>query len=106
MTQYTHGSLKKVCFDWLFGLGSMVWNNPTGSWKPEGYPRIYYGKKGSADIHGITRRGKYLAVEVKVWPDVPDEDQEKFADEVKKRGGVHVLVYSIHDLEAAAEAIA
>lgn len=102
----THGQLKKVCFDYLFSLGSMVWNNPTGSWKPEGQPRIYYGKKGSADVHGITKRGKYIAVEVKVWPDVLDEDQEKFKGEVEKRGGVHVLVYSIYDLYAAAGEIA
>ena len=96
----THGQLKRRVFDWLYEQGCFVWNNNTGSWKPEGQPRIYYGKKGSADVLGLTRHGRHIEVEVKVKPDKQNEDQVKHQQEVESRNGIYVLVYSLDDLEA------
>lgn len=89
----------RACFDWLFDAGCEVWSHPTGSWKPEGRPRIYYGRKGSGDIVGLTRHGRFIAVEVKIWPDKQTKEQKEFQSKVEKKNGIYVLVYDINDLE-------
>jgi hypothetical protein len=51
----TEGEIVNACIRWLFAHGGFVWRNNTGAWTPPGGSKpIYYGKKGSADIIGLT----------------------------------------------------
>lgn len=54
--------------------------------------------KGISDIVGVTRGGKFLAVEVQTGGSVPTADQRDFLNAVKRRGGIALVVYDSSDL--------
>lgn len=57
------------------------------------------GIKGIADIVGISPKGKYVAIECKIEPNKPTLLQKLFLDEVRQRGGIAMVIYSLEDLE-------
>lgn len=99
--------LVRTCIDYLLYRGHYVWRNNTGMirssytdksgntsnrmWKA--------GLKGSADILGISKDGKFIAVECKIKPNKPSEFQKEFLQKISNRGGFAIVAYDIEDLE-------
>lgn len=85
----------------LLKIGSMpnvrVWRNNTGSIKSEDGRFITFGLKGSADILGILKGGRFLAIEVKGVTGRQSEQQKNFENMIKSFGGVYILARNIDD---------
>ena len=75
--------------------GHRVFRNNVGILKDERGNRVRYGLcPGSSDLIGWTRRGKFLAVEVKGPKGKMTEKQENFLDAVNAFGGVGIMARS------------
>ena len=53
---------------------------------------------GTADITGIAPDGRFVAVECKVGKNKPTELQAAYLEEVRKRGGIARVAYSLDDV--------
>lgn len=60
---------------------------------------IRFGHPGISDIIGIASDGRFLAVECKHGYKKPTEDQLRFINEIRKRGGIAIIAYSLSDVE-------
>ena len=79
--------------------GIFAWRNNTGAVK-QSSRFIRFGVKGSADIIGILPpEGKFLAIECKGRWRKPTEEQLQFIAEIKKRGGIAGVCWSLADVE-------
>jgi hypothetical protein len=56
-----------------------------------------YGLKGSADIIGILKNGKFLALEVKTGKATQSKQQLAFAAMIQKYGGHYFVCRSVSD---------
>jgi len=89
-----------ACIRWLLYHGCFVKRNNTGAYKPEGSNRfIRFGYKGSADIEGLTRSGRFIAVECKSDRGTLTEHQQAYAERIKAHNGLWILARSTDDLE-------
>lgn len=86
------------CLDYLHARGVMCWRNNTGAFKPQSGGFVRYGMTGSADIIGICKDGRFLAVECKCKGGCPSAEQLHFQKQIKKNGGVALIVYSVEEL--------
>ncbi|WP_373047220.1 hypothetical protein [Vulgatibacter sp.] len=76
-----------------------AWRNNTGAYKPtKGNRFIRYGHKGSADFLGVTRGGRFIALEAK-RPDggVQSKSQREFEEKVLEQGGIYAIVRSVDE---------
>jgi len=73
-----------------------VWKNATGSAVSRSGSYVKFGKKGSADILGITSDGRMFCVEVKTGAAVQTKEQKAFQNMVTKMGGRYVLARNSH----------
>jgi hypothetical protein len=89
----TETQLVKSCIDYLTVTGHFVWRNNTGR-----RGNLRFGKKGSGDILGVMKDGRFLSVECKVGKNKPSIAQCFFAADVERRGGVAVVVWSVDEL--------
>jgi hypothetical protein len=93
--------IQKACLEYLNYKGHFVWKqNNTGILKPDG-KYIPSGLKGVSDILGISKDGKFLAIEIKSEKGILSNYQEIFLKEIKNRGGIALVARSIKDLELA-----
>lgn len=93
-------SVVDAAIKWLYLHGCFVWRNNTGSYKPEGgNSYVRYGLVGSADIIGVTPKGKFLAAECKGSVGKLSDKQTAFGEKVKQHGGIYIVAFSIDDLE-------
>ncbi|HEX8196380.1 MAG TPA: hypothetical protein VF571_09345 [Pyrinomonadaceae bacterium] len=53
---------------------------------------------GTSDITGISPTGRFIAIECKVGKNKPTELQEAYLEEIKKRGGIARVAYSLEDV--------
>jgi len=56
------------------------------------------GFKGISDIVGISKDGRFIAIECKVGKNTATMFQEQFLHEVKSRGGIAAVVYNLDEL--------
>lgn len=93
-------AIVSACIKWLWAHGCYVWRNNTGAYKPEGSNRyIAYGHKGSADILGVTKTGRFIACECKRPGKGLEPTQELFRNRVQEKGGLHITARALEDLE-------
>lgn len=59
---------------------------------------IRLASAGTADITGCSREGKFIAIECKIAPNKPTALQEAYLEEIKKRGGIALVAYSLEDV--------
>jgi hypothetical protein len=64
-------------------------------WKHWGGPM---SKRGVADILGVLPGGRFLAIEVKANGHKPTAHQEKFLEDVSKKGGVAFVARSVDEV--------
>jgi VRR-NUC domain len=106
-----------ACLQWLHWKGLFCWRQNQGAipLKGGGY-RKFVGLKGVSDILGILPEtvtvagvvgpvtfGTLLAVEVKRPGEKLRSDQAEFLKNVNDRGGIGIVVHSIHELERQLE---
>lgn len=66
---------------------------------PSGRTRfIRLAGAGTSDITGCSKDGKFLAIEAKIKPNKPTELQEAYLEEIRKRGGIARVAYSLDDV--------
>lgn len=62
---------------------------------------VRLAKAGTADITGCSKKemgGKFLAIECKIKPNKPTQLQEDYLNEIRKRGGIALVAYSLEDV--------
>lgn len=57
-----------------------------------------FAKAGTADITGCTSTGRFLAVECKVGTNMTTDLQNAYLEDIKKRGGIAIVAYSLDDV--------
>lgn len=79
-------------------LGCLLWRNNVGmAYTRSGHPIKFGLCVGSSDLIGITRDGRFLAVEVKVPGEEPTPEQQRFIDMVNARGGIGIAAHSVEE---------
>jgi hypothetical protein len=70
-----------------------AWQNDTGMARSFDTNRVVkFGLKGSSDVIGITRDGRFLAIEIKVGKDFLKPEQIAFKLMVEKNNGLHFII--------------
>lgn len=101
--------LVRLCIAYLLLKDHFVWRNNTGVTRSsytnkfgQQKDRMWRaGMKGSSDILGVTKDGKFLAVECKIGKNKTTPIQQEFLLSIKGRGGVAIVAYDVSDLEKA-----
>lgn len=94
--------LIKPTIDWLTAMGCCVWRQNAGGMKAtyKGRDRFirFSHREGISDVIGLAPTGRFIAVELKAGKNKPTEHQAAFLDEVRKRGGIAIVAYSLDDV--------
>lgn len=93
--------LVKQIKEYLNYRGHLVDRTNSGVMRAEYKGRVNVvrlAKAGTADITGCSKDGRFLAVECKIKPNKPTELQEKYLEEIRKRGGIALVAYSLDDI--------
>lgn len=92
---------QKAIIQYLNLKGHFVWRNNSGMVFSEykGKKRMWsVGLKGSSDVIGIAKDGKFIAVEVKSKGNKPTLYQQAFLENIKKRDGYALVAYTLNDV--------
>ena len=82
----------------LSEAGCLVWRQDTGAYKAPDGRLIRYGLcKGSSDVIGLAKDGRFLAVEVKTATGRVRPEQETFIAAVRRAGGRAGVARSVGD---------
>jgi hypothetical protein len=81
-----------------------AWRNNSGALPNERGRPIFFGKRGSADILGVVRGGRFLALECKRPGEKPTPKQLPFGAAVEAQGGVYAVVTSVDEALAVVDA--
>ena len=101
MRKETEQAVQKVIIDYLKLKKYLVFKHRNvGIYKQatNSYIPLSFGEKGISDVIGCSPQGTFIAVEVKKPGGKPSPDQLRFLEEVKVRGGVGILAYSLDDV--------
>lgn len=93
--------LVRQIVDYLNLRGHFVQRTNSGTMQAEYNGRkrfIKMAQPGTADITGCSRDGRFLAVECKIKPNKLTELQEQYLNEVRRRGGIALVAYSLDDV--------
>ena len=90
--------LKKLIVEWLNYNGFFAFPTNTGTFffkDKSGKTRMFKsGIKGCSDILAV-KNGCFYAIECKIKPNKPTEEQKWFLSEVARRGGIGFVAYSL-----------
>jgi len=89
--------IQKAILDYLLMNQVYCWRNNTGAYKVDNR-FIRFGKKGSSDILGILRDGRFLAIEVKQPDKEPTEDQKEFLQAIAENNGIALVAHSLDEV--------
>lgn len=92
-------AVKAACMGWLAAHKVFAWRNNSGAVKTESGFWLKFGLKGSSDILGICKNGRFLAVECKSDIGQLRDEQKLFRDNVMANGGLFIVARSTDDLE-------
>lgn len=99
--------LVKVIIDYLNLKGHFVWRNNTGAFKGQYFrkrdskmvERFHrYGLPGSSDILGISKYGKFIAIECKMVGNSLTPLQQNFLQQIADRDGNAIVAVSLDDV--------
>jgi hypothetical protein len=83
--------------EYLNYAGHFCWRNNTGAFKTQ-KGMYWFGRKGSSDILGVHKNGRFIAIEVKIGSNKPTIAQDSFLKEVSNRGGYSLVAYGLNDV--------
>ena len=73
-------------------FGLTTWRNNVGLFLTKKGKKVYCGlKKGSSDLIGISKSGKFVAVEVKTKNGKLSKEQKEFLNFIKSQKGISIL---------------
>jgi hypothetical protein len=93
--------LVRQIVDYLNYRGHFVQRTNSGTVQAETNGRkrfIKMAQAGTADITGCSKDGRFLAIEAKIKPNKPTALQEAYLNEIRKRGGIALVAYSLDDV--------
>ena len=92
--------LKREVLEILKISGIFAWNNRNvGVWDKARRKYIPAPILGISDIIGIIPpEGRFLAIEIKIKPNKPTKHQELFLEQVRKNGGIGLVIYDTGEL--------
>lgn len=98
--------LQNSLINYLNARGHFVWRNNSGVSKSSyttksGISKVRMwraGIKGGSDIIGISKDGRFIAIECKSGYNKASELQSMFLDDIKRRGGIAILAYKFEDV--------
>lgn len=82
----------------------IFWNNETGKGHSLDGSFVSYGLKGSGDILGCLRGGRFVSIEVKTGRGVQRESQIYFERAIKGVGGLYMVGRSVEQVKMELEA--
>lgn len=77
----------------------VAWRMNTGGFVNSYGHHVRFGKAGIADIIGIQRDGRWLAIECKLPGNVPTAEQSAFLDIVRMSGGKAIVATCVEDVK-------
>jgi len=100
--ELTEKQIQSQILEYLNLSGHYCWRNNTGQMtaidKYGKQRRWRAGIKGSSDIIGISKDGKFIAIECKRPGKKVTQDQQWFLDEISKRGGIGIVATSYEQI--------
>lgn len=92
---------------YLNSQGHFVWRNNSGltrsmytNKRGVKNERVWRsGVRGASDIIGISLDGRFIAIECKFGRNKATPAQEEFINDIKSRGGITAIVYSLDELK-------
>ena len=91
--------LKAILFKFGARRDMKIWANNTGATKTADGRFVRFGLVGSADILGLMKGGRFLAIEVKTGRAKQTPQQKKFEQMITDLGGLYILARSVEDVE-------
>lgn len=91
------GQVQSEILEYLRARGIFHWRSNNGAIRAHGR-MIQFGKIGASDILGIMPDGRLLAIEVKAAGKYPTTAQAIFINDIKARGGVAFVAWSVQDV--------
>lgn len=101
LSQPTEHEIQTAILDYLHSKAIFCWRNNSGAVFSEYKGRkrmIKYGLKGSADILGILKNGRFLAIEVKNEKGKLSEEQGHFLAMIKHNGGIGFVAKNLDNV--------
>jgi hypothetical protein len=95
----TEKEIQKAILDYLKFRGLFAWRNNTGGFIDKRDHYYTFGKKGSGDILGLTKDGRFFSIEVKVPGKNPTPEQTEFINNVIVNNGIAFVARSIDDVQ-------
>ena len=97
----SHAALVKTVIEALNGVGlAYVWKMQSGLFKDwRSKPVGHIGRPGVPDICGITAKGRFLGVEVKVGADRQRAAQKAFQERCDEAGALYILYRDTDELD-------
>ena len=87
--------IQRSIMQYLHDSNIYCWRNNSGR-----RGTVQYGKKGSADIIGLLKTGRFIGIEVKTKTGKQSESQAEFQADIEKNNGVYILARSVPDLQS------
>ncbi len=92
---------------YLLEQGHFCWRNNTGAVKMDYTTKMGHrhsrfwraGMKGSSDILGVAKDGKFIAIETKIKPNKPTAAQEYFLQRIRENNGYAFCAYNLEDVK-------
>jgi hypothetical protein len=99
MKDRKESDIKRAITQYLRARGCLVipYRN-VGIWKKDTGRYIPAPQLGISDLLGLTREGKFWAIEVKLYGNKPTIYQEKFLAVVRNHGCIGIVAYSVADV--------
>lgn len=107
MPKASESAIQKAILDYLKLRQVFCWRNNSGARK-FAYQRqdgkithnfFQWGKVGSGDILGLTKKGIFFSIEVKAQGKKPTPQQTEFMNNVIVNNGIAFVAYSVEDVE-------
>jgi hypothetical protein len=92
--------LQRLCMMEACKHGALVWRNNQGAYL-KGKHWVKYGvcNPGGSDLIGITKDGKFLALEIKLPGQQATPAQLNFIKAVVAKGGLAAICYTVDDVK-------
>lgn len=75
----------------------VLWRANTGVARMRGF-HVRFGKVGQGDITGLNSDGVRIEIECKLKKNTQRDEQVKFADMIRRMGGIYILAFSVEDV--------
>ena len=91
--QLSESEIQAQIVQYLTAKGLYFWRNNVGR-----KHNLYFGKKGSGDLLGLTRQGIFFSVECKDYKNKQSPEQLEFQRMIEKNNGLYILARSLDDV--------